>query len=292
VEGVIGKRRRAMKRGSATRTTSAVEAARKRERGPTLSEQRAELQRAELGATQKQQRQAVAVEKQPAKKQPAKKQPAKKQPAKQPAKKQKTEPLPKKGETTVSFSFNFLKVSDDEEESVYVPGEDGEDLFLDTPGIEANLESPELRKSEWKHVVEAKPAKQFTFMIRAPTDSHDGDELECNMWMYRTVDGKRQMYEMDNDMETIISFDDIMRGRRGNERKWKMAWSGFSPGWFEFEATLQRGNQQVKLQILRAGFVEWCGDDCDDADGYNRWREGYDFDDEEEDDDNDEFDDW
>ena len=125
----------------------------------------------------------------------------------------------------------------------------------------------------------ASPAEQFTFMLRAPKDwgdgrAHDDECLCCTMHLERTRDGKVQFYELDNDMASDLTFEEVMRNRSANERKWHMSWGGFGPGWFEFEVSLQPGDRQVKVRILRAGLAYWPGDDDDD----DRWEDGWDED--------------
>ena len=290
-----------MKRASQPRS-SAVEAARKRKRGPTLSEQRAEKAAAEAAAEAeltavKRQKSARSADKptkqQSAKKQPAKKQPTKKQPSKKTStKKPKTKRQPNKG-VTVSFSFHFEKMDDEELEAAFQATEEMPAYVEDVPGQEAHLDSGDIQKSEWEKPLTASPAEQFTFTLRAPRDwgdgkAHDDEALCCSMHLSRRrEDGKVQFYAEDNDMSSQLTFEELMESRPGKKRTWPMSWGGFGPGWFDFEVCLLPGNRQVQVRILRAGLSCWMGDD-DDDDDYSRWEVPLDFGEE----DDDEFDDY
>ena len=282
--------------------SSAVEAARKRKRGPTLSEQRAEQAAAEAAAeadlaARKQQKTArLPTKQQPTKKQlKKKKQPSNTQPSakKTSAKKPKTKPQPNKG-VTVSVSFHFEKMFDEELEVAFQAGEEVPSYVEDVPGQEAHLDSGDIQKSEWGKPLTALPAEQYTFTLRAPRDwrdgvAHDDESLCCSMHLSRTrEDGKVQFYAEDNDMASDLTFEELMRSRPGNKRTWPMTWGGFGPGWFELEARLLPGNRQAQVRIVRAGLSCWPGDDDDEDDGYSRWEKPLDFGEE----DDDEFDDY
>ena len=258
-----------MKRAAATRT-SAVDAARKRKRGPTLTEQR---EAAEAEAASK------AARKQPVKKQAAPKQSsAKKQKTVKPAQKKKPPAQKKAEEGTVSFSFQFLKDDDEDLPSDFKFGED-------FPGYEMHLDRSNVKKSEWKKPISALPAEKFTFMIAAPKIPHDqwkrGDpcyddeSLSISIHLSRIKNGYSQSYGMDNDMASDVTFDDMMRSRPGKKRKWKMSWSGFGPGWVDYDVELMKGDKQMKITIVRAGLSFWPYDDDDNEYGIDRWERGY-----------------
>ena len=238
---------------SVTQRTSAVDAARKRKRGPTVTERRAELQRAEQLA-------AVAP---PSKRKKEKRAPQKKAPQKQkkaPQQKQSAQKQPTKRKTkqpkkavTVRFGFHFEK-RDYEEDVLHA----GEAYIPDQPGREAHLDSPPLTEADWEQAIEASPPEQFTFTLNADKEN---EALLCSMHLDREKDGNIQLYEEDNDMSSELTWEEVMRLRTGNKRKWSLSWSGFSPGWFEADVTLQRGDKQLKVQILRAGLAVWMGDD-------------------------------
>ena len=271
--------------------SSAVEAARKRKRGPTLSEQR-QRQRAEQAAAEasaeaelaarKRQKPARSADKK-TKQQPTKQQSSKKKSEKTP----KMKPLSNKG-VTVHFGFHFEKMCDEELESAFQAGEEMPAYVEDVPGQEAHLDSSDIQKSEWEKHLNALPAEQFTFTLRAPKDwgdgvAHDDESLCCSMHLSRTRDGKVQVYAQDNDMASELTFEELMRSRPGNKRTWPMSWGGFGPGWFELEARLLPGNRQAQVRILRAGLSFWPGDDDDDDDPYSRWEKPLDFGEEDDD---------
>ena len=282
-----------MKRASQPHS-STVEAARKRKRGPTLSEQR-ERQRTEQAAAEaaaeasrKRQKPARSADK-PKRQQPTKK----KQPTKktQPAKKAKTKPQRNKG-VTVSINFHFEKMFDEELEAAFEAGEEMPAYVEEVPGQEAHLDGRDIQRSEWEKPLTASPAEQFTFTLCAPKEyngvAHDDESLCCSVHLSRTrEDGKVQFYAEDNDMCSNLTFEELMRERPGNKRTWPMSWGGFGPGWFKLEARLLPGNRQAQVRILHAGLAFWPGDDEDDE-PYSRWEKPLDFGEE----DDDEFDDY
>ena len=259
--------------------SSAVEVVRKRKRGQSsLSrwEQRAEQLAAEEAAAyakrKKTQPAKKPARKRPEKKQPEKKQPAKKQPAnkkpankqpanKQPAKKQreivgrKEMKQPYSGAFTVNFDCTFEKQPDlDNWAGWRVHPRPSTPL-----GLEASLESEHITESNWKTATIASPQEKFTFILNRRGFDDDEELITCDMFISRDrADGVRQTMDYDEGLSFDLRYEEFMRNRPGNERKWFLSSCGyFGPGWVSFEVELLRGDKKIKVRVLKAGLVGW-----------------------------------
>ena len=260
--------------------SSAVEVVRKRKRGESsLSrwEQRAEQLAAEEAAayakrkkTQPAQKSPAKREqakkrpekKQPEKRQPAKKHPAKKQPAKkQPAKKQRGKvgreemKQPYTGAFTVNFGCTFEKQPDMDNWA----GWRVQPRPPTPPGLEASLESKHITESNWKTATIASPQEKFTFILNRRGFDDEEELITCDMFISRDrADGVRQTMDYDEGLSFDLGYEEIMRNRLGNERKWCLSSCGqFGPCWVSFEVELLRGDKKIKVRILEAGLVGW-----------------------------------
>ena len=108
--------------------------------------------------------------------------------------------------------------------------------------------------------VKASPAESFTFVL-------DADE-SCTLQayeLYSTVltNGERQWYA---PAETELTFDEVMRTRKKNQRKWRVEAGEYG---FTYAVELFEGDHQLSVTILEMMFG-WV-DDLPGSDDAQYW---------------------